>query len=240
MRKNFRACLFILSMILTFTVVGCFGGGGGFTPPDIPEIPTNSPPAPTDAPTGYGTLEGTVSLAGEGGSSIPAENALVSIIDQGVSTSTDANGEFKLENISAGQLMVLITHNGSKSAGLVTVEADKTTVINVEMPDSDEVEPEPGEETATLKVIANSFYENDELVTVEYIRVWEDNNYNRRWYQYWDKEGNEGQSNFELDCYNAPKNKYYTVEVGWHNGDTQTKDTVYLYMGEQVEYIYHD
>ncbi len=231
--------------------MGCFGGGdtgggGGSVP-----MPSYSP-APTSTPDNTGTIEGTVYMSTDEGNSVsvligkkgvsksstPVEGALLSLVDLGKSTYSDSEGKFKFENVPEGQWILMVSYQGRKSAGTVTVVAGKTTVVTIELPNENPT-PTPDEDTGTLRVIAQGFYEGDKWVTVSYIRVWEYGNYSRRWYNSWDELGNEGQVNFELDCYNAPKNKYYVAEVGWHNGDTITNDTIYLYQDDQTVYIYH-
>lgn len=241
--KKLRICFILsLTILVVFALAGCFGGGGGF--PGDPTDPGTSTPTETETPdnpeTSTGTIQGTVYEAQEGGSNTPAKNALVSVADQGISTYTDSNGEFELEDVWAGERLVVVSYQGQKSSSYVTVEAGKTTVVTVEMPSSDISDGDNDDtETGVLRIVAHSFYEGDEWVGVNYIRVWEYGNYSQRWYNSWDEQGNEDQYQYQLNCYNAEKYKYYVVEVGWYNGDVEQNDTIYLYQDDQTEYIFH-
>jgi hypothetical protein len=107
------------------------------------------------------------------------------------------------------------------------------------MPSPQPPDPTGGTDTGKLTIRTYSFYQGDQWVGVNYIRVWEKGNYSKRWFQSWNDFGNEGQSNYELSCYGAEKNKYYVAEIQWYNGDNQQKDTIYLYQDDQVEFIEH-
>lgn len=232
--------LIILSCLLTFSFVisGCSGGGANIgSPPPASPLPTYSPtPTPT---AGTGTIEGQIYIVLDKDDTIPAKNAFISLIDQGISTYADADGKFVLENVWAGERLMVVTTGNSKTAGTVTVEAGKTTVVTIEMPQSEPADPGTGETTGNLTVVAYGNYDYDGNWTgVKFIRVWEDNNYSKRWFASWDEKGNEGKPSYELTCYNALKNKYYVIEVEWYDGHNQQSDTTYLYLDNQTQFIY--
>jgi hypothetical protein len=263
MRNTARAISLIFVVILVVTILGCYGGGGGgggfatptatptspitWTPSYSPTwsptwTPTSSPyPTITPTQTTYGTLEGTISQAERSDRATPVPSALVSIIDDGLSAYTDAQGKFKIENIPPGQKMVRVQGNGQSLTNYATIVAGKTTVISVELPAGGSSTPTPTPtstiKTGTLNVTAYSFYENGSLVGVKFIRVWEYNNYNKRWYNSWSESA--GQSSYQLGCNNATIGKYYVIEVEWHNGETETRDSNYFYYDGQTVWINH-
>jgi len=260
MRNTARAIALIFVVILVVTILGCYGGGGGWgTPTATPTspitwTPTYSPtwtptwtpsssPYPTITPTSttYGTLEGTITQAERSDRATPVPMALVSVIDEGLSAYTDTSGKFKIENLPAGQKMVRVQGNGQSLTNYVTIVAGKTTVITVELPSGGSSTPTPTPtstvSTGTLNVKAYSFYEDGQQVGVKFIRVWEYGNYNKRWYNSWSEYA--GQSVYELGCSNATIGKYYVVEVEWHNGDTETRDSNYFNYSGQTIWINH-
>lgn len=180
-------------------------------------------------------------MIAQGDDSVPAAGAFVTLIDQPLSTYADDNGEFVLEEVWPGDRLMSVNYEGSKMTGVVMVEAGKTTVMTIEIPEegSGGEDPPPDGETGTLNIITYGYYEGDEWIGVNYIRVWEEGNYSRRWYASWDDYGNEGQTSFELSCFNAPMDGWYVVEIQWYDGEISQTHTVHLYLDNQTEYFYH-
>lgn len=203
--------------------------------------PTYSPwPTPTYSPSpGTGAIEGTITQAQNTYQATPVPMALVSVIDQGLSAYTDTQGKFRINNVWAGTRMVMVQGNGQSAINNVNVVAGKTTVINVELP-AGSPSPTPTSTTApkgTLVVKAYGFYQNGEWVGVKYIRVWEYQHYENRWYNSWNASNQ--QTSYELSCRNATLNRYYVVEVEWHNGAHEFLDTNYFYYDGQTIWVYH-
>ncbi len=243
---NRRIFYIILSLAVTFSifVAGCSGGAGGIGDMSEPDpMPPFTVTPIDDGPTG--TIEGTVRLILEDEDTIPAAGAFISLIDQAISTYADDDGEFILENVWAGERLMIVTAGSAKASGSVTVEEGKTTVMTIEMPYSpstedpgDDPAPDPEPDTGNLTIITYGLYDAEyNWVGVNYIRVWEYGNYSNRWYASWADLGNEGKPSYELTCYNAEKYKYYVVEIQWYDGYNQQTDTIYLYLDNQSEFI---
>lgn len=200
---------------------------------------------PTTTPTGSGTLTGKVMQEVTGGDPVPVNFGLITIMDQGVSAYTDSSGNYQLEGVWAGERLVLIQGNGRSVTRQASILAGQTTTLDVTLPAgsqpmptptvSPSPSPSPTAGTGTLNIYVYGFYENNEWVGVKYVRVWEYTNYSNRWYQDWSEYAQ--QTRYEINCRGANLNKYYTVEVEWHNGAYQTDSSIYFYRDGQVEWI---
>lgn len=95
--------------------------------------------------------------------------------------------------------------------------------------------------TGTLRVVAYGYEDSDnngEFVSVKHIRVREYGNSSVHWFNNWPHYSHE--TPYELNCTGAKLNRYYVVEVEWHNGHDVIIDTVYLdYDGETVWVSYY-
>lgn len=99
--------------------------------PTATATPTNTP-TPTTAPTGIGTISGTVTDAA---THQPIANASVTTSPSGYSATTDGSGNYTLSNVNAGTYWVVVTasgYNANDAAG-VFVNNNTTTTANVAM-----------------------------------------------------------------------------------------------------------
>jgi len=91
------------------------------------------------------------------------------------------------------------------------------------------------EEKGTLYIIAEGFWDGDDWIQVKSIRVHEYDHHSNHWFDSW---VDTGEIKVELECDYATLDRYYVVEVKWHNGDSKIIDTIYFNEDGQAEYIY--
>ncbi|MCD4782340.1 MAG: carboxypeptidase regulatory-like domain-containing protein [Candidatus Eremiobacteraeota bacterium] len=175
---------------------------------------------------------------------------------------TDANGYFSLPFIPEGTYTVTGALYGyeedSEEVSVVTGETSSVeliltggiqptptvtpttspfpTVTPTYTPTPTPTPTETPEETGSLYIIAYGFSEDDEWVQVKSIRVYEYGYNQNHWFDSW---VDTGETYVELECDYATLDRYYVVEVKWHNGATKIIDTIYFDTDWQTEYIYY-
>ena len=143
----------------------------------------------------------------------PIEGAQITL-DSGHSTLSDANGEFNLYDVPAGQYLCYVSHIGyNTGVSQVTIEANATRRIRAVLSvcDNGTSGGDSGEEMGVLHIKAYKRQYDGKTYRVAKIKVSESGDYGNRWIQSWETL----EPYRELKADGAIIGRRYNVAITW-------------------------
>ena len=178
----------------------------------VNRYPSNRMPV-TVGNAGYGSTGSLTGLV-RNTSGVPLSGAQV-MIDSGHNAVSDANGEFRIDGIPAGDHLVYVTLIGHQTAvGQVTIMAGTTRSVLVELAPSAGGGGDGGEATGKLIVRGYPYY-GDTRYWVSRIEIFEQGNYSERWSNSWYSD--TGNAYNQLTAGGAILGRTYNIKVTWRN-----------------------
>jgi len=139
------------------------------------------------------------------------------MVDSGHTAVSDANGEFRIDGIPAGDHLVYVTRIGHQTAvGQVTILAGTTRSVLVELaPATGGGGGGGGGETTGNLTVRGYPYYGDTRYWVNRIEIFEQGNYSERWSNTWYSD--TGNAYNQLTADGAIVGRTYNIKITWRN-----------------------
>lgn len=160
-----------------------------------------------------GSLSGLVRSTG----GVPLSGAQI-MVDTGQTAVSDANGEFRIDGIPAGDHLVYVTRIGHQTAvGQVSILAGATRSVLVELAPASGGGGGGGggETTGNLYVRGYPYDSGDTRHWAYRIEIFEQGNYSKRWSNTWYTD--TGNSYNQLRADGAIVGRTYNIKITWRN-----------------------